>query len=52
MKACQQPSDNMPLDAHDKQTLVEAGTLKERLSVLYTVLKFENNSHGESEWVQ
>ncbi|MEC8051451.1 MAG: LON peptidase substrate-binding domain-containing protein [Myxococcota bacterium] len=43
---------NMPLDAHDKQTLVEAGTLKERLSVLYTVLKFENNSHGESEWVQ
>ena len=43
---------NMPLDAHDKQTLVEAGTLKERLSVLYTVLKFENNCHGESEWVQ
>ena len=43
---------NMPLDAHDKQTLVEASTLKERLKVLYAVLNFENSARGESEWVQ
>ena len=43
---------NMPLDAHDKQTLVEASTLKERLQVLYAVLNIEKSATGKSEWVQ
>lgn len=43
---------NMPLDAHDKQTLVEAATLKERINVLYAVLNIEKNATGDNDWVQ